>query len=125
MLVGATTFSLVFRLFGTDRWLNSLLLASSLPLLATAALILLGVGLCAWVLDAFEMTFVVVSRVAPVLMARAGSGQQLANRPLLRESFLQNHVHSTQRGFYTCRIAIVKNGNILCESSNQTNLLNR
>ena len=86
MLVGATTFSLVFRLFGTDRWLNSLLLASSLPLLATAALILLGVGLCAWVLDAFEMTFVVVSRVAPVLMARAGSGQQLANRPLLRAS---------------------------------------
>lgn len=78
LLVGATTFSLVFRLFGTDRWLNSLLLGSTLPPLATAALILLLVGLCAWVLDAFEMIFVVVPLVAPVLIARLGDGQQAA-----------------------------------------------
>ena len=78
LLVGATTFSLVFRLFGTDRWLNSLLLGSTLPPLATAALILLLVGLCAWVLDAFEMIFVVVPLVAPVLIARLGDAQQAA-----------------------------------------------
>ncbi len=78
LLVGATTFSLVFRLFGTDRWLNSLLLGSTLPPLATAGLILLAVGLCAWVLDAFEMIFVVVPLVAPVLIARLGDAQQAA-----------------------------------------------
>ena len=78
LLVGATTFSLVFRLFGTDRWLNSLLLGSTLPPLATAALILLAVGVCAWVLDAFEMIFVVVPLVAPVLIARLGDAQQAA-----------------------------------------------
>lgn len=78
LLVGATTFSLVFRLFGTDRWLNALLLGSSLPPLATAALILLLVGLCAWVLDAFEMIFVIVPLVAPVLIARLGDAQQAA-----------------------------------------------
>ena len=78
LLVGATTFSLVFRLFGTDRWLNSLLLGSTLPPLATAGVILLMVGSCAWVLDAFEMIFVVVPLVAPVLIARLGDAQQAA-----------------------------------------------
>ncbi|MBC7608251.1 MAG: TRAP transporter large permease subunit [Polaromonas sp.] len=78
LLVGATTFSLVFRLFGTDRWINAMLLGSSLPPLATAALVLLLVGLCAWVLDAFEMIFVVIPLVAPVLIARLGDAQQAA-----------------------------------------------
>lgn len=78
LLVGATTFSLVFRLFETDRWINTLLLSSTLPPLATAALILLMVGLSAWVLDAFEMIFVVVPLVAPVLIARLGDAQQAA-----------------------------------------------
>jgi TRAP-type mannitol/chloroaromatic compound transport system permease large subunit len=78
LLVGATTFSLVFRLFGTDRWLNALLLGSTLPPLATAALVLLAVGLCAWVLDAFEMIFVIIPIVAPVLITRLGDAQQAA-----------------------------------------------
>ena len=78
LLVGATTFSLVFRLFGTDRWINGQLLGSTLPPLATAALVLLLVGLCAWVLDAFEMIFVVIPLVAPVLIARLGDAQQAA-----------------------------------------------
>lgn len=78
LLVGATTFSLVFRLFGTDRWLNTLMLSSTLSPLATAALILVLVGLCAWVLDAFEIIFVVVPIVAPVLITRLGDAQQAA-----------------------------------------------
>ena len=78
LLVGATTFSLVFRIFGTDRWLNGLLLGSTLPPGVTAALVLLLVALCAWVLDAFEMIFVIVPIVAPALIARLGDAQQAA-----------------------------------------------
>ncbi|MEP6791998.1 MAG: TRAP transporter large permease subunit, partial [Ramlibacter sp.] len=78
LLVGATTFSLVFRLFGTDRWLAELVLGSPWPPLATAAGVLLLVALCAWVLDAFEMIFVVIPIVAPLLIARLGDAQQAA-----------------------------------------------
>jgi TRAP-type mannitol/chloroaromatic compound transport system permease large subunit len=78
LLVGATTFSLVFRLFGTDRWLAQLVLGSPWPPLATAAGVLLLVALCAWVLDAFEMIFVVIPIVAPLLIARLGDAQQAA-----------------------------------------------
>lgn len=78
LLVGATVFSLVFRLFGTDRWLSDQLLASPLPALPTAALVLTLVALCAWVLDAFEMIFVLVPIVAPPLIAMSGDAQQTA-----------------------------------------------
>jgi len=59
LLVGATTFSLVFRVFKTDRWLVEQVLGSPWPPSATAALVLILVALCAWVLDAFEMIFVI------------------------------------------------------------------
>ncbi len=78
LLVGATVFSLVFRLLGTDRWLTEQLLASPLPPRATACAVLLMVGLCAWVLDAFEMIFVVIPIVAPPLIAMLGDAQQTA-----------------------------------------------
>ncbi|MCJ0763425.1 TRAP transporter large permease subunit [Variovorax terrae] len=78
LLVGATTFSLVFRVFGTDRWLTELVLGSPLSPQATAALVLLGVALCAWVLDAFEMIFVIIPIIAPPLIARLGDAQQAA-----------------------------------------------
>ena len=59
LLIGATVFTLVLRAFGTDRWVSSLLAptaASSMygPLLV----VMLMLALCAFVLDAFEMTFV-------------------------------------------------------------------
>lgn len=76
LLVGATTFSLVFRLWGTDRWISSLVLGSQLSPLVTAALVLMLVALCAWVLDAFEMIFVIVPIVAPPLIALLGDAQQ-------------------------------------------------
>ena len=78
LLVGATTFSLVFRLFGTDHYLTKLVLGSTLSPLVTAALVLLLVALCAWVLDAFEMIFVIIPIVAPALIARLGDAQQAA-----------------------------------------------
>lgn len=78
LLVGATTFSLVFRLLGTDRWIAELVLGSGLPALPTAALVLLAVALCAWVLDAFEMIFVIIPIVAPALIVKLGDAQQVS-----------------------------------------------
>ena len=78
LLVAATTFSLVFRLFGTDRWLSELVLHSPLPPLLTAGLVLLLVALCAWVLDAFEMIFVIIPVVAPLLILQLADAQQAA-----------------------------------------------
>lgn len=78
LLIGATVFSLVFRLFGTDRWLTTLLLSSPWPALVTAGAVLLMVALCAWVLDAFEMIFVVIPIIAPPLIGMLGDAQQAA-----------------------------------------------
>jgi TRAP-type mannitol/chloroaromatic compound transport system permease large subunit len=78
LLVGATVFSLVLRLFATDRLLADLLLGWALQPLLGAALVLLLVALCAWVLDAFEMIFVVIPIVAPPLVAMLGDAQQAA-----------------------------------------------
>lgn len=78
LLVGATTFSLVFRLFGSDVVLASWVMTSGLGGQATAALVLLFVGLSALVLDAFEIIFVIVPIVAPALIARLGDAQQAA-----------------------------------------------
>lgn len=90
LLVGATTFSLVFRAFGTDRWLSELVLNSTLSPQLTALCVLLFVALCAWVLDAFEMIFVVIPIVAPALIAKLGDAQQAAVLLLLvlQTSFL-------------------------------------
>jgi len=78
LLIGATVFSLVLRLFGTDRWISECLLASQLRPSLAAALVLLAVAACAWALDAFEMVFVVVPIVAPPLIVMLGDAQQVA-----------------------------------------------
>jgi TRAP-type mannitol/chloroaromatic compound transport system permease large subunit len=78
LLVGATTFSLVFRVFKTDRWLVEQVLGSPWPPSATAALVLILVALCAWVLDAFEMIFVIIPIVAPLLIVELRDAQQAA-----------------------------------------------
>ena len=78
LLVGATTFSLVFRVFGTDRWLADAVLASPFPPVVTSALVLLFVAACACALDAFEMIFVVIPIVAPLLIVQLGDAQQTA-----------------------------------------------
>ena len=71
LLVGATVFTLVQRAFGTDRWL-----AATFAAMGNARFVVLASGLgaiavCALVLDAFEMIFVVVPLVAPALLVVA------------------------------------------------------
>jgi TRAP-type mannitol/chloroaromatic compound transport system permease large subunit len=78
LLVAATTFSLVFRVFGTDRWLADAVLASPFSPLTTSGLVLLFVALCACALDAFEMIFVVIPIVAPLLVLQLADAQQVA-----------------------------------------------
>jgi TRAP-type mannitol/chloroaromatic compound transport system permease large subunit len=71
LLVGASVFTLVLRAFETDRWVTTLL-ASTVeggiywPLLS----VMLVLGLCAFVLDAFEMIFVVIPVLIPPLLMR-------------------------------------------------------
>ncbi len=78
LLVGATVFSLVFRGWGTDRWLADLLLDTRMAPMVMALCILLGVMVCACVLDAFEMIFVIIPIIAPTLVLRLGDAQLAA-----------------------------------------------
>jgi TRAP-type mannitol/chloroaromatic compound transport system permease large subunit len=77
LLVGATTFTLVFSLFGTGPWLAQTALAAHASPLLLLALVAL-VAACAWILDAFELIFVIVPVVAPVLVPQLGDAQQAA-----------------------------------------------
>jgi len=82
LLVAATVFTLVQRAFGTDRWLAGVFAAAG----STGAALALGLGalaLCAFVLDAFEMIFVVVPLVAPPLLARVADAPWVAVLVLL------------------------------------------
>lgn len=78
MLIGATIFSLVFRLWGSDRWLAEQFLNPSWQPMPRALAVLAMVMACAWVLDAFEMIFVVIPILAPPLIAILGDAQQAA-----------------------------------------------
>jgi len=68
VLVAATVFSLVFRGFGTDRWLAEVLstMPGGEPVALAAVLGILAA--CALVLDAFEILFVVIPVVMPPLL---------------------------------------------------------
>jgi TRAP-type mannitol/chloroaromatic compound transport system permease large subunit len=70
LFVAATTFTLVFRAFGTDRVLAAMIVAiPGGPLGATIAVLLL-LGLCGLVLDAFEIILVIVPLLMPPLLVR-------------------------------------------------------
>jgi tripartite ATP-independent transporter DctM subunit len=90
LLIAATTFTLVLRLLGTDKLVNNLV--GSIPggdILAVA--VVLGViGLCAFVLDAFEIIFVIVPIVIPPLLIRVADARWVAVLVLLtlQSSFL-------------------------------------
>jgi TRAP-type mannitol/chloroaromatic compound transport system permease large subunit len=83
LLVGATTFSLVFHLFATDQWIVDTVLLSPWSHPLTAASLLVLVAACASVIDAFEMIFMVMPVVAPLLIALLGDAQQAAVLVLL------------------------------------------
>ena len=91
LLIGATTFTLILRAFGTDRWVTALLAGPASsgvygPLLTVLAIL----GLCAFVLDAFEMTFVVVPVLMPPLLMRVPDATWVAvlTMLILQTSFL-------------------------------------
>jgi tripartite ATP-independent transporter DctM subunit len=91
LLIGATVFTLILRAFGTDRWITSLL-TSSTPggVYGPLLVVMLILGLCAFVLDAFEMTFVVVPVLIPPLLMRVPDPTWVAVLTLLilQTSFL-------------------------------------
>src|SRR4051812_26995870 len=72
ILIGATLFSLVFRGLGGDDMVHRAL--TNLPGGATGAIlaVMLGMFLLGFVMDAFEIIFVVVPIVAPPLLAMEG-----------------------------------------------------
>jgi TRAP-type mannitol/chloroaromatic compound transport system permease large subunit len=83
LLLAATSFSLVLRLLGTDRlvtdWIVHLGGSNT-----QATLVVLGVLLlCAFVLDAFELTFLVIPIVMPPLLSRVGDAAWVSALVLL------------------------------------------
>ena len=83
LLVAATTFSLMLRGFETDlligRWLGA---GSGRPQLLLCG-VLAGFALCAFVLDAFEMVFLVVPLVMPPVLVAVADPAWVATLTLL------------------------------------------
>jgi TRAP-type mannitol/chloroaromatic compound transport system permease large subunit len=83
LLLAATTFSLLLRLLGTDRLVTDVMLhLGGGPRMA----VLLSLGvllLCAFVLDAFELTFLVIPIVMPPLLSRVGDAAWVSALVLL------------------------------------------
>ena len=90
LLIAATVFTLVLRAFETDRWLATMLADLGGGPYAALAVVLLILGLCALVLDAFEMIFVVIPLVIPPLLMRVPDAPWVAVVTLLilQTSFL-------------------------------------
>ncbi len=90
LLIAATVFTLIIRAFGTDRWLAALLADIGGGGYGALAVVLLILGVCALVLDAFEMIFVVIPLVIPPLLLRVPDATWVAVLTLLmlQASFL-------------------------------------
>lgn len=90
LLVGATTFTLVLRAFETDRWITSALSGLGGGEFVVLAAVLGGLALCSFVLDAFEIIFVVLPVVMPPLLMRVPDATWAAVLTLLilQTSFL-------------------------------------
>ena len=71
LFVAATTFTLVFRTFGTDHLLDQLVAQVPGGATGAAVTVLVVFALCAFVLDAFEIVFVIVPIVMPSILTRA------------------------------------------------------
>lgn len=90
LLVAATTFTLVLRLLGTDRLVNDFVRAIPGNEVFAVAVVLGVIAICAFVLDAFEIIFVVVPIVIPPLLIRVADARWVATLVLLtlQASFL-------------------------------------
>ncbi len=90
LLIAATTFTLVLRLLGTDRLVNNLVADIPGGDVPATAVVLAVIGLCAFVLDAFEIIFVIVPIVIPPLLIRVADARWVSVLVLLtlQSSFL-------------------------------------
>jgi tripartite ATP-independent transporter DctM subunit len=90
LLLAATTFTLVLRLLGTDRLVNNLVVGIPGGDTLAVAAVLAVIGLCAFVLDAFEIIFVVIPIVIPPLLIRVADARWVSVLVLLtlQSSFL-------------------------------------
>jgi len=71
LFVAATTFTLVFRTFGTDRLLDDWVKHVPGGTTGAAIAVLIVFALSAFVLDAFEIVFVIVPIVMPPILTQA------------------------------------------------------
>jgi TRAP-type mannitol/chloroaromatic compound transport system permease large subunit len=90
LLVAATTFTLVLRLLGTERLVNNLVSGIPGGDVPAVAIVLGVIGLCAFVLDAFEIIFVIVPILIPALLIRVADARWVSVLILLtlQSSFL-------------------------------------
>ena len=90
LLIAATTLTLVLRLLGTDRLVGDWLIAMPGSETLVVAIVLMAIGLSAFVLDAFEIIFVIVPIVIPPLLVRVADARWVATLVLLtlQTSFL-------------------------------------
>ncbi len=83
LLVGATTFTLLVRALGTDRWVADIFTSLGGGQWLPLALGLGTLALCALVIDAFEIIFVVIPVVMPPLLMRVPDATWVAVLALL------------------------------------------
>src|SRR5256714_1609839 len=90
LLIAATTLTLMLRIVGTDRLVAAWVTALPGNDLTVVAIVLFAIGLCAFVLDAFEIIFVIVPIVVPPLLIRVADARWVAVLLLLtlQTSFL-------------------------------------
>jgi tripartite ATP-independent transporter DctM subunit len=90
LLIAATTLTLVLRLLGTDRLVGDWITGLPGGDLTVVAIVLGAIGLCAFVLDAFEIIFVIVPITIPPLLIRVADARWVAVLVLmtLQTSFL-------------------------------------
>jgi TRAP-type mannitol/chloroaromatic compound transport system permease large subunit len=90
LLIGATSLTLVLRLLGTDRLIGDWLIGLPGGELTVVAIVIASIGLSAFVLDAFEIIFVVVPIVVPPALVRVADARWVAVLVLLtlQASFL-------------------------------------
>jgi TRAP-type mannitol/chloroaromatic compound transport system permease large subunit len=90
LLIAATSLTLVLRLLGTDALVAAWVTGLPGGELAAVAIVLGAIGLCALVLDAFEIIFVIVPILIPPLLIRVADARWVAALLLLtlQTSFL-------------------------------------
>jgi len=90
LLIAATTLTLVLRMLGTDKLINDWVVGLPGNEIVVVAIVLAVIGLSAFVLDAFEIIFVIVPIVVPPMLVRVADARWAAVLVLLtlQTSFL-------------------------------------